>query len=162
MKHSAIFWFRRNDLKEAERLIQRAIEINSAVLKDDGAHTHESYIKLFVCSALIATKSKNYAKSQELMTKAKKITQSSDNYGSALDNHFQMWEIENLSMMGSSKYDEILNLANQYFKKHAELMEFEGKDALLKFHALLKIAPEVVATFDLIDVNDEKIRRQIK
>ena len=48
MRHSAIFWFRRNDLKEAGRLIQRAIEINSKVLNDAGDHKHESYIKLFV------------------------------------------------------------------------------------------------------------------
>ena len=158
MRHSAIFWFRRNDLTEAGRLIQRAIEINSKVLNDASEHKHESYIKLFVWQALIATKSKNYAKSQELMTKAKQIAQSADNYGTALDNYFLMWEIENLSLMGSSKYDEILKLTKQYFKKHAELTSIGDEDTYLKYHALLKVAPEVITTFDVIDVNNEDVR----
>lgn len=93
------------------------------------------------------------------MAKAKQIAQSADNYGAALDNYFLMWEIENLSLMGSSKYDEILKLTNQYFKKHAELASIGDKDTLLKYHALLKIAPEVISTFDLIDVNNEHVKQ---
>jgi len=81
MRHSAIYWFRRNNLKEATRLITRAIEINSAVLKDEGKHTHETYIKLYVWQALISTKSKDYKSSEEQMNKAKEIARIPTNYG---------------------------------------------------------------------------------
>lgn len=79
---------RRSNLPEALARINRAIQINSNILADQGNQTHESYIKLFLYKSLILAKQKNYTESENLLALAQKCK--SSNYGDDVINHEQL------------------------------------------------------------------------
>ena len=112
--HIAIFMLRRNNLTEAQTRINRAIEINSTILKDEGKMTHESYYKLFIYKALILAKSKALEESEQFMEKALKIKL--DTFGNINIYEHVAWRTERLAMIGQSQYEEMFSLICEYIE----------------------------------------------
>ena len=79
---------RRSNLPEALARINRAIQINSNILGDQGNQTHETYIKLFLYKSLILAKQKEFTESTNFLDLAEKCK--SSNYGNDVMNHEQL------------------------------------------------------------------------
>ena len=105
---------RRNNLAEAQNRINRAIEINSTILKDGGEMTHESYYKLFIYKALILAKSKQLEESEKFMEKALKVKL--DTFGNVNIYEHVAWRTERLAMIGQSAYEEMFTLICEYIE----------------------------------------------